>query len=242
MTLNLIIAATLGALYGIVQGMCMVKPIDKMHKGNWIDYFPYDPSEECDKLYRWLRQFNLGLRSHRWFRYWHLIFGAFCFALATWIAVIVVGLVIQALPQFPIREAIWWFKYIPVIEPSTLCLQLLVIWMFVEPCYNLTRYGKLIPPDGMENVTLWDLKVRIPWIHKITWTEIEKADRPTHEVSAYNNTMTVSVYSTEEWEVEKSKWGWHTIQILPFHAKSWVMHALRIGAIICLFVINAVLI
>lgn len=251
MTINLIIAATLGALYGIVQGMCMVKPLNAMHNTKWIfrNRIGTNPENEARWFKLIIEQFDLGIRGHRWFKYWHLIFGAFCVAFAAWIGVTIWNIItgamtVETIPmkytfENGMQAIVWndlhifysgllWESF--MAQLSTICLQLIVIWTFVEPCYNLTRYGSINSPHG-EHVNLWDLKVRIPWIHKITWTEIEKADRPTHEVSAYNNTMTVSVYSTDEWEVEKSKWSWHTIQILPFHAASWIMHAVRIGLV-----------
>jgi len=87
---------------------------------------------------------------------------------------------------------------------------LFIGWEFMELGYSYGRYRKWIKPID-ENVTFADLKVSIPWY--------EWHDRPEDVPDKLEG---ICMHHVK---------GWHWIQILPFHAPSWVMHTVRITMI-----------
>lgn len=262
MTILLILAALTFSVWGIKEGMMFVKPVDEpMHNGDFLLAISEpDISKSHIALIKHIQQFDLGPRAHVWFRFYHFI------AIAARTLPIVLGVtytvwvVIGALAflmdnVFELKMFLvntnhigfidtWllslhytgWSQYVTILP-----LMLFIGWECMELFYSFGRYGKWIQ-SGLELVNFGDVKVKIPWYKKVTWTEIEKADQntPTYEVSFTSTSATVSINSKEEWEVEKHKYIFAWIQIHPFHCRSWVMHSVRGVAIVALTIVNFV--
>lgn len=74
---------------------------------------------------------DYGVRGHRWFSYFHLLFGTLAVSL------------------------VLWGRIVP-LDPWIIWLSLLIGWCMSEPAYNYARYRKFIS-DAPEHINFFDI-------------------------------------------------------------------------------------